>query len=202
MPEFLWCKSQTKPNNSHRWSKFILFIHVISETWKLLELLEELEWISEGKQLKNSPTKPTKPSYSNLLICDKREKSCELDDWSSPPWNGKQISEAVCNCKLSGEHEHCHGLSTIPHPKNLNSEQKKREKKKLVRFWLLLKDKTSEFMQIKTTPIISHPDSHLWRNLNFQSSTHGIDKQILHNWYRAIFRRCILDKYNMKDCIP
>lgn len=52
-----------------------------------------------------------------------REKSYELDYWSSPPWNGKQISEAVCNCKLSGEYEHCHGLSTIhkpttPYPKN------------------------------------------------------------------------------------
>jgi hypothetical protein len=67
---------------------------------------------------------------------------------------------------------------------------------------LLLKYKTSEFMQIKTTHIISHPNSHLRRNFNFQSSTHRIDKQILHNWYRAIFRRCILDKYNMKDCIP
>ncbi len=135
MSEFLWCKNQTIDNNSHRWTKFILFIRVISETWKLLELLEELEWISEGKQLENSSTKPRKPSYSNLLICDKREKSCELDDWSSPPWNGKQISKAVCNCKLSGDDEHCHGLSTIhkptiPHPKKLKFRTREERKEK------------------------------------------------------------------------
>lgn len=104
---------------------------------KLESFLNFLKSWNEFQKDSNSKT-VLQNLLTAIFLFVTREKSCELDDWSSPPWNGKQISKAVCNCKLSGEGEHCHGLSTIPHPKIFNSEQKKREKKKLVRFWLLL----------------------------------------------------------------